>query len=200
MSKWKKLLFLSITLVALGLGYVLYGNDARSSNDGVNQPIAFSHKIHAGENQIPCQYCHYDVAKGPSPAIPSIKACMGCHNYVGGTDREYNYNGRTINFKDEIGKLKGYWAKQEPIVWNKYHFVPDFARFKHRPHIRANLECATCHGDVKNVDLVVPVHKLEMGWCMSCHREKQKSESEMEALASDGKELVYLRDCATCHY
>lgn len=206
-KRFKTRQLLALLVISL-LGFYIYG--AQSGDDSPEyptvQPIAFSHKIHAGENEIPCQYCHAYSSKAAHPGIPSVKSCMGCHNYVLGEDRDYDYNGVKINFKKEIEKLRGtsavegYWQRGEPIPWLKFHFVPQHARFKHKPHIRAGMECSECHGDVKEMDLVKPVHKIEMGFCISCHKVKQKSEQEMVKLAAEGKELVYLRDCNTCHY
>jgi hypothetical protein len=201
MRKWLRILavFLLISSVAL-VYFFLSGREEASGAKPVEQPVAFSHKIHAGDNQIPCQYCHAYADNAAHPGVPSLKACMGCHQYILGEDRNYDYNGKSINFKTEIQKVRDYWSRQEPIVWNRYHFVPEHAHFKHEPHIRAGLDCAQCHGQVENVDLVVPVHKIEMGWCISCHRQNQKTDAQMAELAKEGKELVYLRDCYTCHY
>ncbi len=188
-----------LLLVVLTLSYLLERR-AESDTAGPAQPIAFSHKVHAGENSIPCQYCHSYAHKAETPGIPSLRACMGCHKFIAGSDRKYDYNGTSINFKEEIKKLRGYWERKEPIPWRKYHFVPQFARFKHQPHIRAGLQCETCHGDVKTMDVVKPVHVINMGFCVSCHRQREMTQEELAAHAAQGKELTYMRDCVTCHY
>jgi|TARA_B100001142_G_scaffold101279_3_gene103412 hypothetical protein len=156
-----------------------------------HQPVAFSHKIHSGVNKIPCTYCHAYVAKSSQPGIPSVMECMGCHKYVDGKHdpkdpkRIYKYNDESIDptnylydgrkrisFEKEIKKLTGFWERKESIVWVNYHYVPEHAKFPHKPHIRYGLECKTCHGDVENVDIPKPIVKMQMGWCISCHEEK----------------------------
>jgi hypothetical protein len=116
--------------------------------------------------------------------------CMGCHKYVKAeydpkdpkriykfkdkliNPTDYLYDGRKrINFEDEIKKLTVYWEKKEPIPWVNYHYVPEHAKFPHKPHIRYGLECKTCHGDVENVDIPKPIVNIKMGWCVSCHEQ-----------------------------
>ena len=115
---------------------------------------------------------------------------MGCHKYVKAeydpkdpkriykfkdkliNPTDYLYDGRKrINFEDEIKKLTVYWEKKEPIPWVNYHYVPEHAKFPHKPHIRYGLECKTCHGDVENVDIPKPIVNIKMGWCVSCHEQ-----------------------------
>ena len=152
--------------------------------------VYFVFKIHAGVNEIPCTYCHSYVAKSSQPGIPSVMECMGCHKYIKAeydpkdpkriykfkdkliNPTDYLYDGRKrINFEDEIKKLTVYWEKKEPIPWVNYHYVPEHAKFPHKPHIRYGLECKTCHGDVENVDIPKPIVNIKMGWCVSCHEQ-----------------------------
>lgn len=189
MIKPVKAIPLVLLPILILLGFYFYPN-AESSPKGPTQPILFSHKIHAEENKIACQYCHSYVAKSPMPGIPSVQKCMGCHSQVAGRDVEYQYDGKKINIKQEIQKVKEYWDKKTPIPWVKVHFLPQFVRFTHKRHILRELECKTCHGDVEKMDVVQKVNRLEMGWCVGCHTEKAKDEEE----------LTRLRDCLTCHY
>lgn len=204
--RYLKLLSAITVLAAALLLYNIYGtqsdatSQARAGSGATLQPIAFSHKVHAGENQIPCQYCHYNARKADHPAVPSVRACMGCHTYIPGTVDDYDYEGTKISFKDEIGKLKQHWQDKTPIPWVKLHFVPQHAHFKHKPHIRAGLDCAECHGNVQEMDLAKPVNVIEMGFCIDCHRTREETLAVQEQKVLEGKELVYLRDCATCHY
>lgn len=135
------------------------------------QPIEFSHRIHATENQIPCQYCHVYAARTPSAGVPSVSKCMGCHTSIA-TD------------SPEIQKVHEYWEARQPIPWIKVHDVPDFVYFTHKRHVMAGLECQQCHGPVETMDRVTRVASLKMPWCTDCHTEK---------------DVEHGRDCWTCH-
>jgi len=183
------------------------------------QPIAFSHKIHVGVNNIPCQYCHSYVAKSSQPGIPSVMECMGCHQYVKAeydpkdpktvyqykgkpiNPNDYLYDGRRrIKFEDEIKKLAGYWERKEDIPWVNYHYVPEHAKFPHKPHIRYGLECKTCHGNVEDVDIPKPIVNIKMGWCISCHEEKlDKNFKELEDIHKGISELSELEKRIMTH-
>ncbi|MGQ0792837.1 MAG: cytochrome c3 family protein [Deltaproteobacteria bacterium] len=189
MRKWVKILPFVLLAVVAPLGFYFYPK-AESSPKGPQQPIVFSHKIHATENQIPCQYCHSYVGKAELPGIPSMQKCMGCHTQVAGQDVDYEYEGGKINIKQEIQKLRDYWDKKTPIAWTKVHYLPEHVHFNHKRHIKRGFECKTCHGEVEKMDVVHRVNKLEMGWCIGCHTENAKNEQE----------LTQLRDCLTCHY
>jgi hypothetical protein len=124
------------------------------------QPIPFSHKLHAGDKQIPCQYCHSSARRSPTSGIPSLNTCMGCHKSVA-TDKP-NIQHITEKFKNN-----------EPMEWVKVHDLPDYVRFTHKRHIQSGLACQDCHGKVETMDVLEQVAPLQMGWCISCHREKQ---------------------------
>lgn len=180
----------SILILPLGLLYLYHDSTVHSQSEGPEQPVFFSHKVHAGDNQIPCQYCHSYVDVSAKPGIPSVQKCMGCHSQIAGKDEPYVDGDVAINFNSEISKVKEYWNKQTPIPWVKVHYVAEHARFKHKPHIRRGIECQTCHGQVENMHVVKRVNKIEMGWCVGCHEENAK----------DPHELIRLKDCLTCHY
>ena len=135
------------------------------------QPINFSHKIHAGEYEIPCMYCHTQARRSISAGVPSVNKCVGCHNEFA-TDRA------------QIRKVLAYFDNQEPIPWIKVHDLPDFVHFPHNRHIAAGLECQECHGPVETMDRVQRLAPMKMGWCLECHKEKE---------VENGK------DCWTCH-
>jgi Class III cytochrome C family/Cytochrome c7 and related cytochrome c len=126
------------------------------------QPIAFNHKIHAGEYQIACEYCHIYAQRTAVAGIPSVERCMGCHKITAANNRE-------------VQKLKNYWDRKQPIRWNKVTAVPDFVYFEHWPHIRSKIFCQTCHGPVQTMDRVYQAMDLTMSDCVSCHRERQVS-------------------------
>lgn len=151
----------SFGMKAIGLSPVGYSPE---------QPIAFDHKIHATDNQIPCLYCHSYARRSPSAGLPSVQACMGCHEWVD-TD------------SPELDKLGEYSANEEAIPWVRVHSTPDFVQFNHKRHVKAGVECQSCHGPVETMARVERVNSLEMGWCVQCHEQRQVS-----------------IDCATCHY
>jgi hypothetical protein len=193
MRKLLKILSVGLLVIVMLVGFHFY--TAQSSTKGPEQPIAFSHKIHAGENQIPCQYCHNYVTKSTTAGIPSLQRCMGCHNQVAGRDVQYNFDGKAINIKKEIDKLKDYWQKSQTqgvseIQWVRVHSLPEYVHFTHKRHVLHGFDCSVCHGQVKEMDVVHRVNKLEMGWCIGCH----------EANAKDEEQVSHLKDCVTCHY
>lgn len=133
------------------------------------QPLAFSHKVHAGQNQIPCLYCHANARRSSVAGIPSVQRCMGCHKI-------------TAANKPEVQQLKEYWDRKEPIRWPKVTWMPDFVFFEHWPHVRAEIRCQHCHGPVETMDRLQPTEALTMDFCVTCHRRKMAS-----------------IDCAVCH-
>lgn len=134
------------------------------------QPIEFPHNLHAGTRQIPCEYCHSSARRSATAGIPPLNTCMGCHQYV-----------RTD--KDAIKYLKSKWESKEPVVWTKVHDMPDFVRFSHRPHVQKGIDCAECHGNVKEMVTVHQAKSMQMGWCVECHQANQAP-----------------INCSTCHY
>jgi len=151
------------------------------------QPIYYSHKVHAGINQISCLYCHGSAWESKHAAIPSVNVCMNCHKAIGEYTKGptlYDKEGNEINGTAEIAKLYKYagfdpnkpndWdpSKAKPIEWIKIHNLPDHVYFNHSQHIRAGkVQCQSCHGEITAMDEVKQVAELSMGWCINCHRE-----------------------------
>ncbi|HEY9116761.1 MAG TPA: c-type cytochrome [Roseivirga sp.] len=122
------------------------------------QPIAFSHKIHAGQYEIACQYCHTGVEIGKSANIPSVNICMNCHSAI-----------KTES--PEIQKLYAAQESGEPIEWVRIHNLPDLAYFNHSQHVKVGeIACQTCHGEIQEMEVVKQHAPLTMGWCIDCHR------------------------------
>lgn len=155
----------------IGLIVGFYANAAFFPGTSPEQPIEFSHRIHAGDNEIPCQYCHVQARRSISAGVPSVYKCMGCHNEVA-TDRP------------QIKLLANYWRTGEPIPWIKVHDLPDFVHFTHKRHVAADIECQTCHGPVETMDVVSREAPVKMGLCLNCHKEH---------------EVEFGTDCWTCH-
>ena len=155
------------------------------------QPIAFPHKVHAGDNQIPCLYCHSAARTSRHAGIPSASVCMNCHSIL---------EKQTV----EIEKLKEAVDLQRPIRWVKVHNLPDFVYFNHSQHVQSGVACQNCHGAVEKMDRIEQVSPLTMGWCLRCHREHAKmpvNDFERAALSLKQKQKPTAGlDCASCHY
>jgi len=161
----------AVVLVGLVVGY--WANAAYFPGTSPEQPIAFSHRVHAGEYEIPCMYCHTQARRSISAGVPSVSKCVGCHNEV-------------ATEKPQIRKLMNYWRNQEPIPWIKVHDLPDFVHFTHKRHVLAGIECQTCHGPVETMDTIrlTSVAPMEMGLCLNCHKQHEVNNG---------------LDCWTCH-
>jgi mono/diheme cytochrome c family protein len=148
------------------------------------QPIYYSHKVHAGVNQINCQYCHTGVYQGKQATIPSVNVCMNCHlainEYKG--EKIFDEAGEEVDGTAEIKKLYKYagfeegkpWdpSKAKPIEWVRIHNLPDHVYFNHAQHVKAGqVACQTCHGEIQAMGEVKQFTDLSMGWCVNCHRE-----------------------------
>ncbi|MBX2896131.1 MAG: c-type cytochrome [Cyclobacteriaceae bacterium] len=176
------------------------------------QPIAFSHKIHAGQYEIECRYCHTGALKGKQANIPSANICMNCHSQI----REGTNTGTT-----EISKIYAaigydpatgsYTGKQKPIEWVRIHNLPDLAYFNHAQHNNVGgIECQTCHGPIEEMDVVKQYSLLTMGWCIDCHRKTDvntKGNAYYDKLLElhNSKKALKVEDiggleCAKCHY
>lgn len=159
-----------------------------------DQPLPFSHKIHAGDNQIACQYCHFGAEKSRHAGIPSVDTCLNCHNVV-------------RRDSPEIAKIHKAKADGKSIEWVRIHKLPDFVYFSHQRHVAGGkIDCQTCHGEVQNMERLQQESTLNMGWCVNCHRDteidvhspyfgnlKNKKAGMTEADVGG-------LDCAKCHY
>jgi hypothetical protein len=148
------------------------------------QPIYYSHKVHAGTNQISCLYCHGGAQDSKHANIPSVNVCMNCHmaikEYAG--DPIVREDGTSVNGTAEIQKIYDYagWnpdAKKydrpgRPIEWVRIHSLPDHVYFNHSQHVKVGQQqCQTCHGEIQEMPEVAQFSDLSMGWCINCHRE-----------------------------
>ena len=161
----------------------------RTKNYQPDQPIYYSHKVHAGTNQISCLYCHGGAQESKHANIPSVNICMNCHmaiNEYSGKDKIFKEDGTEVNGSAEIKKLYKYagydpavskvWDpnKAIPIEWNRVHNLPDHVYFNHSQHVKAGkVQCQTCHGEVQKMNVAYQYAELSMGWCINCHRETQ---------------------------
>lgn len=187
-------LFASIALILVGVWLTKGSEFGRQKNYMPKQPIFFSHKVHAGINQINCQYCHSAVEKSRHAMIPSTNVCMNCHkqiNEYSGAETHplVNLEGDEVNGTEEIKKLYTYtgWDPEKkeykrdsltgeilakPFDWIKIHNLPDHVYFNHSLHVvSGKLACQRCHGGIQEMDEVYQFSDLSMGWCINCHRE-----------------------------
>ena len=144
------------------------------------QPIAFYHNVHAGQNQIPCAYCHYTADRSVDAGIPSVQLCVGCH--VPGSSSPTALRGQAqlafpkvkegndSTWFKEGQKLVNYWKNGQGIPWVRIHKLPEHAKFPHFTHVNVGLQCSTCHGPVEEMEEMYQFSSLRMGWCVDCHR------------------------------
>ncbi len=154
-----------------------------------DQPIPFSHKLHAGEYGIDCKYCHTNPGVSRNSAVPSLNICMNCHLSVG-TDKKW------------IQTLGEKFANNEPVAWNNVHLLPDHVKFNHSRHVAAGKACQTCHGPVEEMEVVYQYKDLSMGWCVNCHRgagDESLSDEEIKKFQESGHNQAPI-NCSTCHY
>ncbi|MEO8587136.1 MAG: cytochrome c3 family protein [Acidobacteriota bacterium] len=195
---------MSLRTVLAGLPAVLLLAACEPTNVGYSpdQPIVYSHAVHAGALKIPCLYCHFGAERGRYAGIPPAQICMNCHTQV-------------LKEHPEILKVKKALAERQPIEWVRIHRLPDFAFFNHSIHVRRGVACQTCHGEVQSMGRVTQVAPLTMGWCLECHRRSWPKAQELErvaALNTPQEEAAFppgqapmtranrLTDCDVCHH
>jgi hypothetical protein len=179
----------SVVLFLVGGYFVVNGliDYGRQKNYQPDQPIYYSHKVHAGINQINCLYCHNSATDSKHATIPSVNVCMNCHKTINAYEKGpklFREDGTEVNGTKEIEKLYSFagfdpknanaWdpSKAKPIPWTKIHNLPDHVYFNHSQHIKAgNVQCQTCHGEITAMDEVYQFSELSMGWCVNCHRQ-----------------------------
>jgi len=121
------------------------------------QPVPFSHKLHAGDLQVSCLYCHGNVERAAVASVPPVQLCMNCHTLV-------------ARDKPSLDPVRASASSGQPLMWVRVHKIPDYAYFPHAPHLRAGVGCSSCHGDVKTMERIQQVQPLSMAWCLDCHR------------------------------
>jgi hypothetical protein len=146
------------------------------------QPIPFSHQVHAGANRIPCQYCHTNADRSRDATIPAVQTCMNCHRSITMADSDYIKQAVIARLKTDA-----------PMKWKRVYHLPGYVFFDHRAHVHAGIQCETCHGDVKSMDVVRRVMDLRMGSCLDCHRDPRRY------LPPDSPIEKGPTDCTACH-
>ncbi|HWB28523.1 MAG TPA: c-type cytochrome [Chitinophagaceae bacterium] len=230
---WKNKAYIAFVIVILFLvsGYMTVSGAmglGRTQNFQPKQPIFYSHKVHAGINQINCMYCHIGTYQGKQATVPSVNICMNCHmaikEYKGA--QLYTAEGEEVNGTAEIQKLYKYanytpgqvWDAKtaKPIEWIRIHNLPDHVYFNHSQHVVAGkVQCQTCHGEIQNMDEVKQFAPLSMGWCINCHRTTKVNfkdngfysiyEKFQDRLKNNPTDSITVEDiggteCQKCHY
>jgi cytochrome c2 len=222
----------AVLLFVVGGYYTIQGaiGMGRSKDYQPEQPIYYSHKVHAGANQVNCLYCHGGAQEGKHANIPSLNVCMNCHmainEYSEKSEKLYREDGTAVNGSNEIKKLysytgwdpalKKYANEPKPIEWVKIHNLPDHVYFNHAQHVKAGkVACQTCHGEIQNMGEVYQFSDLSMGWCINCHRESkvqftqnnfysiyEKFHNDLKngTLDSVTVERIGGTECQKCHY
>ncbi len=189
-SQLKLGLGLGLAFFVLGAGAFSYFPNVSNQDYEPEQPMPFSHKIHAGDNKIACMYCHSAPEKSRHSTIPSMNVCMNCHTVVK-ADSPY------------IKKLQEYYKEGRSIEWVRVHELPDYVYFPHKRHLARGLVCLDCHGDVKTMERVYQFSPLTMGWCIDCHRGKTTPKTVVAQMFPGKKNYqgpVATVNCSACHF
>ncbi len=168
------------------------------------QPVEYSHRLHAGQLGLDCQYCHTQVTNAAFSNVPATQTCMNCHSQI-----------RTESVK--LLPVRESWVTGESIEWVKVHKLPDYAHFSHAIHTNNGVGCETCHGRIDQMEVVSQVEPMSMGWCLECHRQPElflRPDDEITTMGyeppSDYVQQNLLRvanekilpptNCSACHY
>ncbi|HBF22604.1 MAG TPA: cytochrome C [Planctomycetes bacterium] len=201
---WLGILAVGIPVYVTGL--FLFGASPSTLNVGYapEQPVPFSHALHAGELGMDCRYCHTTVESAAHAAVPPASVCMNCHERV----------------QPESPKLlpvRESWATGEPVQWTRVHDLPDFVYFNHSAHVTSGVSCVDCHGRVDRMETVRQEQPLSMGWCLDCHRDPDPHIRPLDKVTDldwapdegtrrdTGERLRQIHgiqprtDCSTCH-
>ena len=210
------LIGLFFSLVALGTSANRWRLPDNQQGYAPKQPIAFSHRLHAGELKLDCTFCHSNAEQSRHAGIPSTDVCMKCHQNVVNTfdiikdeaekAKEEKREPKQL-VSEELQKLydalnieglaksdsKNKETIGKPIDWVRVHNLPDYVFFDHSAHVTVGVACQTCHGPVESFDRMHQEARLSMGWCVNCHREANEK-------GIDGKTVHASTNCSTCHY
>ncbi len=176
----------AVPVALLVLALFAFGCEPNNQGYAPEQPVNYSHALHAGAMEIPCAYCHFGAERGRYAGIPPAAICMNCHSQV-------------VPTHPEIQKLREALTNNEPIEWVRVHTLPDHVYFNHSVHIGAGVQCQTCHGPVEQMARVEQFAPLTMGWCVNCHRDGGGEDVSEDRQVPKGQ-ATPLTDCAVCHH
>jgi len=167
------------------------------------QPVPYSHKLHAGDLQIDCRYCHAQVEVAAVASVPPTQVCMNCHTLVKADS-------------PKLEALRASWKSGQPMRWVRVHQLPEYAYFNHGVHVRAGVGCQSCHGNIRGMEVVTQQEPLSMSWCLDCHRNPDmhlrpfdqitnttwkppKDQLELAARYKEERHIAPPEDCSGCH-
>ncbi len=187
------------------VGMIYYAGSPRTTDVGYQpeQPVPFSHALHAGELGIDCRYCHNTVEKAARAAVPPTATCMNCHRMIA-TDSE------------KLLPVRQSEATGKPVPWIRVHDLPDFVYFDHSAHVTRGVGCVSCHGRIDRMETVRQAKRLSMGWCLECHRDPEPNLrpgqfiTDLAWVPEENPRVLGARllkennldpstDCSTCH-
>lgn len=215
--RWANYMFPALLIIAIGIftyipliGTLAISPDTRSVGYQPQQPVPFSHAVHAGKLQMDCRYCHSSVENAAFAAVPPTQVCLNCHAAI-----------KSDSPKLEL--VRKSFEQAEPISWIKVHSVPDFVYFNHSAHINQGVACESCHGRIDQMEEVYQEKSLSMAWCLECHRApenhlrprqfitamgwdsqatvgKTQSELGLELVSAHHiQSMQFMTSCSTCH-
>ncbi len=155
----KKPIILTGCCILFVIFFLYYFYTPPAAKIGPEQPIPFSHRVHAGIKKIQCRYCHPYVEYSNHPGIPPVEKCLHCHKYI-------------IAKHPQVLKIHWYFDTQTPTPWVKVNYLPEHVVFNHQRHIRKDIECKECHGAVETMDRLKGTD-FKMGFCIECHKQKK---------------------------
>ncbi len=206
--RWINLITIALTVIFITYTLVVTGIAlGRSKDYSPDQPVKFSHRVHAGQNGTDCLYCHSSATYSKAAGIPPVNVCMNCHLLVRNGSRSGTF---------EIAKVTGAFDENRPISWTKVYNLPDHVFFSHAQHVTAGgISCQKCHEKVEEKDKISQVPDLSMGWCINCHRTTRVNfkgnpfythyTELMEKMKSGATDSVTVDmtggiECMKCHY
>ena len=188
-----------------GVGFLWYYGSPKYTDVGFRpeQPVEYSHKLHAGDLGIDCRYCHYSVEKSAVANVPPTQVCMNCHTMVK-PDSE------------KLTKIRQSFSTDIPMQWVRVHKVGEYAYFNHSIHIDRGVSCVSCHGNIAEMEKVTQSQPLSMSWCLACHRtpgpnlrpvsevtnmqwEKPADQAAFAEKVINEKKIKPPTDCSGCH-
>lgn len=195
-------LIILVTALVAGVWYY-FSPEYTDVGYAPEQPVPYSHEVHAGKLGLDCQYCHTEVFNSKQANLPPTQTCMNCHEQV-------------LTDSENLAKIRESWETGQPVEWVRVHNLPDYAYFNHAAHVNVGVGCESCHGRVDRMEVVFQKEPLSMSWCMDCHRNPEQYVRPVEEVTTMGfqaeNQVVQGRDlvakhniqpptyCQSCHY